>query len=46
MKAILVGLIEYCDSYAKKFLIPPKPETVDKKTCNYCGYKELCKRDN
>lgn len=46
MKAILVGLIEYCDSYAKKFLIPPKPETVDRKTCNYCGYKELCKRDN
>lgn len=45
MKEQLVGLIEYCDSYAKKFSIPPKPENVDKKTCTYCGYKELCKRD-
>lgn len=46
MKEHLVGLIEYCDSYAKKFTVPPKPEDVDRKTCNYCGYKELCKRDN
>ena len=46
MKAQLVGLIDYCDSYVKNLSIPPKPLNVDKKTCTYCGYKELCKRDN
>jgi len=45
MKAQLVGLIDYCDGYAKNLSIPPKPLNVDKKTCTYCGYGELCKRD-
>lgn len=46
MKQNLIGKIDYCDSYVKKLSIPPKPEDVDRKTCSYCGYKELCKRDN
>lgn len=45
MKHNLVGRIEYCDGYAKNFLIPPKPLDVERKTCTYCGYKELCARD-
>ena len=46
MKQDLIGKIGYCESYVKQLSIPPKPDDVDRKTCQYCGYKELCKRDN
>lgn len=45
MRSQLVGLIECCESYAKKSAIPPKPDDVEKKTCTYCGYKKLCEGD-
>lgn len=41
----LRGLIETCEDYVKKQLVPPKPENVSKKTCSYCAYKHLCKLD-
>ena len=45
MKQDLIGKIDYCESYAKQLLIPPKPADVDRKICQYCGYKTLCGRD-
>lgn len=46
MKEELIGYIEECDSYIKKLKVPPKPVDVPKKTCNYCEYKEQCKKDS
>lgn len=45
MKENFIGKLEYCDSYVKKIKIPPKPENVLKKACNYCKYKKYCERD-
>ena len=45
MKQDLIGLITNCDSYVKKLKIPPKPMTVDKKTCEYCNFKTQCRKD-
>lgn len=45
MKQELLSYIEECDSYIKKLKVPPKPEDVAKKTCNYCQYKGRCNKD-
>ena len=45
MKEGLVGYIEECDGYVKRMIAPPKSDYVSKKTCNYCGYKNQCKKD-
>lgn len=45
MKQALVEKIEYCQSYADKGEIPPKPEDVAKKTCSYCLYRGFCSKD-
>ena len=45
MKQNMIGYIENCNSYIKKFKVPPKPVDVDKKTCSYCEYKQQCRSD-
>ena len=45
MKQDLVGTIEDCEGYVQRLVCPPKPEDVDKKTCEYCGYKTRCRKD-
>lgn len=45
MKEDLIGTIEECDGYVKRLICPPKPEDVPKRTCEYCGYKNLCKQE-
>ena len=45
MKQQLVGTIEECDSYVKRLKVPPKPENLEKRTCDYCAYKTLCGKD-
>lgn len=45
MKQNLVGYIEDCDVYIKHFIVPPKPDDVAKKTCEYCMYKQTCRKD-
>ena len=45
MKEQLVGRIEQCDEYVKKLMCPPKPENATSKFCQYCNYKNLCKRN-
>lgn len=44
MKMDLIGKIETCDDYRKRFVVPPFPEDVDKRTCAYCDYKESCRK--
>ena len=45
MKQELVGRIENCDQYVKELKLPPKPEDVARKTCEYCNYKLQCRKD-
>lgn len=45
MKQNLVGYIEECNGYVKRFIAPPKPEDITKKTCEYCGYRQTCRKD-
>lgn len=44
-KEDLVGKITECDGYVNRLICPPKPEDVDRKTCEYCSYKTQCKKD-
>ena len=44
MKQNLIGYIEECDGYVKRMITPPKPE-VDKRVCQYCGYRTQCRKD-
>lgn len=37
--------IDTCESYVHTKIVPPKPENVDKKVCQYCEYRKLCRRD-
>jgi hypothetical protein len=45
MKENLVGTIEECEGYVQRLVCPPKPDYIDKKTCEYCGYKTRCRKD-
>lgn len=44
MKQELIGLITECDGYVERHIAPPIPETVTKKTCHYCSYKDICRK--
>lgn len=44
MKAELVGKIEKCDEYVKNLTCPPKPENADNKMCQYCSYRNSCRK--
>ena len=45
MKNELVNKIMTCDNYVKQQQTPPKPDDLPKRTCEYCGYKTVCKGD-
>ena len=45
MRHDLVGYIESCDRYVHELKVPPKPQDVARKTCEYCDYKTHCRRD-
>ena len=45
MKQDFIGRIEMCNSYVENHNVPPKEETTPKKTCEYCNYKEQCRKD-
>ena len=46
MKQSIIEYIEECDGYVKRMIAPPKPENVAKKSCQYCGYRTQCRKDN
>lgn len=45
MKINVIGLIENCEGYVKRRIAPPKPADVAKKTCEYCAYKNTCRKE-
>lgn len=45
MKNDIITYIEKCDGYIKRKIAPPKPENVERKTCNYCPYISQCRKD-
>lgn len=45
MKHKLVGKIEECDRYVNTSTVPPKPENANAKICQYCSYRNSCKKD-
>lgn len=45
MKQNLIGLINNCEGYVSRLVTPPKPKDVQKKTCEYCSYKTICRRE-
>lgn len=45
MKQELIGYITDCDGYVARKIVPPKPEDVARKICNYCIYKTQCGKD-
>ena len=45
MKQALVGYMENCNEYVKTRKVPPKPANVAKKTCEFCKYRNTCRKD-
>ena len=45
MKNDLVGRITECDGYVERMITPPIPDDINKRSCNYCMYKEICDGD-
>ena len=45
MKNDLVGLIDNCEGYVSRMITPPKPEDISRKTCEYCNYRSLCRKE-
>lgn len=45
MRSNLINKIETCNSYVSMGEVPPIPADVEKKTCNYCNYKTICRRN-
>lgn len=46
MKQELVGTIDACDGYVQSQTIPPIPENVDKRVCEFCSYRLRCRETN
>lgn len=44
MKQELVDKISVCDNYVLDQSVPPKPEDLPRRVCNYCNYKNECKK--
>lgn len=45
MKQDIVDYIETCDGYIKRMITPPIPKDVARKTCEYCSYKTICRKE-
>ena len=45
MKTSLISTINTCDAYVQGNVLPPIPENVPKKACEYCSYKSKCRAD-
>lgn len=45
MKNNIIGYITTCDDYVKQYKVPPKPDDIAKKICEYCNYKNLCRSE-
>lgn len=41
----IICLINTCDEYLEMVTVPPKPENITTKVCQYCAYKSKCRKD-
>lgn len=39
----IVTRINKCNEYVEQNIVPPKEEDLNKKTCQYCDYKTICR---
>ena len=46
MRNDLIGYIDECNKYITRQEIPPKPNPLPKKSCQYCNYVKYCRKDN
>ena len=46
MKSTIIATINTCDEYVASGIVPPIPEDVSKKACEYCNYKNQCRLDS
>lgn len=42
-KEELINKILACDNYVAMKTVPPMPDDIDKRRCDYCSYRNLCK---
>lgn len=45
MKHHLVAFFNEVQGYVERQIVPPKPEEIEKRICNYCSYSTQCKKD-
>ena len=45
MKEEMLVKIINCDSYIEQNQVPPKPVDIPRMTCEFCSYKEQCRKD-
>ena len=46
MRNDLIEKLTICDKYVAKNLVPPKPLDLPVKYCKYCGYADMCRKDD
>ena len=46
MKMDLIGKINNCETYVTEKRLPPIPEDISKKSCEYCSYRERCRKES
>lgn len=44
-RQFIVDKINRCNEYIQNRIVPPKPEDIEKKVCQYCGYRKTCRGD-
>ena len=45
MKQDLIGKIDNCEGFVKQEKVPPIPVDIPKRVCEYCGYKDACRKE-
>lgn len=44
-RQFIIDRLNDCNSYVQSKIVPPKPTDIEKKVCQYCGYKKTCRGD-
>ena len=44
-RQFIVDLLNRCNEYVQNKIVPPKPTDIEKKVCQYCGYRKTCRGD-
>ena len=45
MKQEVIDYITEVQGYVDRHIVPPKPENIEKRLCQYCGYRQSCRKD-